>query len=102
MSNKSHTQSILVDVEFGENFDVKEVELTGNITYGNMGIGCYEFWGQKCNDVQMGYEVDGVNWDYDLYTKEENDIIELYVDKHQSKIEDELVTKVQKLQTPDY
>lgn len=46
--------------------------------WGNSGIGSYEFWGFKDYDKGHDY-VDEIQWDTDLYTDIENDLIREYV-----------------------
>jgi hypothetical protein len=58
-----------------------EVEFTGNPAWVDNGIGSYEYWGQKCNDVQWGVDCEDANWDHAKYTDEENKIIDQYLHK---------------------
>lgn len=66
--------------------DMLIVDLEVSGTYGDLGIGSYEYWGFKGRDVRMGWEIEG--WDYDesLYTKEQNKMIEEYIQKNEDYI----------------
>lgn len=77
--------------EQGEpDFDYIDVEFTVDGSYGNLGIGSYEFWGFKGNDVQMGWEIDDVQWDREKYAPHVNLIIDRYVEKNMDSILDEM------------
>lgn len=73
------TRTITLEIEVSEDKHLN-VELTINASYGNLGIGPYEYWGIPGNDVQMGWEIDEWFWDESLYTEEENKIIQKYID----------------------
>jgi hypothetical protein len=90
---------ITLEVEIGE--DYKEVDFEGDPEYGNLGIGPYEFWGFKGNDVLMGWEIDGISWDKSKYTDKENQAIDKFVDKNIRKIEDLLILEAEEIRT-DY
>lgn len=74
-----------------EDYRYIEVEVVIDACYGNLGIGSYEFWGFKGNDVQMGWDIDEVDWDKKNYTPEENKLIDEYVEKHM----DDLLDKIE-------
>ena len=58
-----------------------EVKLSIDIIVEESGIGGYEFWGFKGYDKGEKYlAIDGISWDKSLYSKEENDMIEKFVD----------------------
>lgn len=83
--NRSNTASCKCTMEI-PTLDDKEVEFTGSASFGNHGIGPYECHGYKGNDIQMGYEITGYEWDQSLFTVDENRAIEEWVDKNDSKL----------------
>lgn len=76
---------IVQEVEFlleDDEYYYKDVKFELEGSYGNLGIGSYEYWGMRGNDVQMGWELDDCSWDKSLYTEKENEIIEKYAEKN--------------------
>lgn len=73
----------VVEVEFpldnGE-FDYKDVHFSIKASYGNHGIGSFEYWGSKERDDQWGWEIEDITWDKSLYNGRENKVIEEFVD----------------------
>jgi hypothetical protein len=78
MKSKNYIEYIKEEICFSDN-DCKEVNFEVTLCYCNQGIGSYEYWGQKCNDVQMGFEPADITWDEKLYSDEENKIIDIYL-----------------------
>ena len=70
-----------------QDYDYINVKFTIYASYGNLGIGSYEFWGFKGNDVQMGWDIDEVTWDKALYSPEVNEIIDKYLEDMNSILE---------------
>lgn len=60
---------------FGDEGD-KFVDLNIEATYGNRGIGKYEYWGAVYTDDNWCWEIEYIDWDRSKYTDEENKIIE--------------------------
>jgi len=81
MSTINITKEIEFPLENGE-YDYKDVEFRIEASYGNLGIGYYEYWGMRGNDVQMGWELENYEWDRSLYTEKENQIIEEYAEEN--------------------
>ena len=50
--------------------------------YVDFGIGSYEYWGMRGYDSQMGWEIDEVTWNKSLYSNEDNEYIDGWVDRH--------------------
>ena len=54
---------LVVHMKFNTTIDIEmhtvEVDIDAHVE--DFGIGPYEFWGAKGNDVQLGYELDNVN-----------------------------------------
>jgi len=74
------------------NDELIEVEFEGEIAIENDGIGHYEYWGQKCYDKGHDYPVlYSCTWERSLFTDEQNDEIEKYLDKNIKQIEDEFI-----------
>ena len=67
------TRTFDIPVEIGE--DILMVEVTVDASYGNHGIGSYEYWGFKGSDVQMGWMIEDYTWDESKYTMEQNQAI---------------------------
>ena len=64
-----------------DNFDSFPVlTFVGKFSVGNVGIGSYEYWGQKCNDVQLGAELDEITWNSDDFSDEDNAFIESFLE----------------------
>lgn len=56
------------------------------------GIGSYEFWGSREYDSGSGeLFVADLNWEKHKYSKEENEIIEKYVDENSEEIENKII-----------
>lgn len=70
---------IYLEIDTGEEKQLN-VGLDVYASYGNLGIGSYEYWGAPGNDVQMGWEIEG--WEYDKmhYTKQQIELIDKYID----------------------
>lgn len=73
-----------------QDYDYINVTFTVYATYGNLGIGGYEYWGTKGYDIQMGWEIDEVKWNKDLYSPEVNEIIDNYLDNNIDSILDKI------------
>lgn len=73
-----------------EDYRYIEVDIVIDAYYGNLGIGSYEFWGFKGNDVQMGWEIDDVQWDREKYAPHVNLVIDRYVENNIDSILDEM------------
>ena len=68
------TITVEIPVEFTEDeYELVSVEVEAS--YGNHGIGTYDYGGYVQNDVQIGWLVEGFYWDETKYTKEQNEII---------------------------
>lgn len=52
------------------------VELDVFASYGNRGIGKYEYWGAVYNDDDWRWEIEDLDWDRTKYTPEQNELIE--------------------------
>lgn len=88
------TATMTIEIELSED-KYLDVELIVNGSYGNHGIGSYEYWGFKGNDVQMGWEIDDWSWDESLYTAEENKFIAEYLLKKDDMIYNDFVKLVE-------
>jgi len=88
------TATMTIEIDFSED-KYLDVKLTVNGSYGNHGIGSYEYWGFKGNDVQMGWEIDDWSWDESLYTAEENKFIAEYLLKKDDMIYNDFVKLVE-------
>lgn len=77
-----------IEIEFEE--DCVYVDLTIDASYGNQGIGSYEYWGAPGNDVQMGWEIDDIMWNEKIYSDKMNHLISEWIseDKNISLIYD--------------
>lgn len=75
------TRTIKLEIEIGED-KYLFVDVVINASYGNLGIGSYEYWGIRGNDVQMGWEIEDWSWNESLYTEKENKVIEKYMNDH--------------------
>lgn len=84
------TRTMTLEVELSED-KYLDVKLTVNGSYGNHGIGSYEYWGIPGNDVQMGWEIDDWEWDQSLYTAEENKAIQKYTEDNDDVIYNDFV-----------
>lgn len=72
--------------------DFIEVEFEGSPTVENDGIGPYEYWGYKCFDKGEDYQVlEELDYDKSLYSKEQNDIIERYIDDNFKSISESII-----------
>lgn len=71
-------------------YDYIDVEFNVDASYGNLGIGSYEFWGFRGDDVQMGWDIDDVKWDKDKYSPHMNIIIDKYLEEHMDDILDKM------------
>jgi hypothetical protein len=73
-----HTTTKTIEIEIED--DVIEVDLTGELSLENDGIGSYEYWGSKCYDAGTNYfELENLKWDMSLYTDDENKSISNYI-----------------------
>jgi len=63
-------------------------------SYGNLGIGSYEYWGFRGNDVRMGWEIDEMSYDEAEYTPEQRLIINKYLENHIDSLEDEFIKRM--------
>ena len=69
------------------------VELEGDIQIQNDGIGSYEFWGMKGYDAGVDYKIcETITWDRTLYSDEQNNAINNYVQSNWDYIESEIVS----------
>lgn len=76
------------------NSEEKEIEFFCDYEILNDGIGSYEFWGSREYDAGTNYlELQSVNWNKDLYSSRENDIIEDWVANRWESIEKEVEQK---------
>lgn len=76
-------------------YDYWTVEFSGKPYSENDSIGSYEYWGSKEYDEQPDYiAIDDIGWDKSLYTKEQNAIIDNYLNENLSEVEDALIKKV--------
>lgn len=88
------TATMTIEIELSED-KYLDVSLTANLSYGNQGIGPYEYWGIRGNDVQMGWEMDDYSWDETLYTAEENRAIAEHLIKYDDVIYNDFVKLVE-------
>ncbi len=88
------TATMTIEIELSED-KYLDVKLTANLSYGNHGIGSYEYWGIRGNDVQIGWEMDDYSWDETLYTAEENRFIAEYLLKNDDMIYNDFVKLVE-------
>lgn len=104
MEPKTYNPTITEEIEFEINneIDYKDVELTGEVSYGNTGIGGYEYCGSKETDIRMAFEVDYIYWDISIYSQVENKIIDEHIDKHTCRIEDKLIDQIRGNLEPEY
>lgn len=73
-----------------QDYDCVSVKFVVDASYGNLGIGSYEFWGMRGYDEQMGWDIDDVKWDETLYSPEVNAIIDKYLGEHMDSILDKM------------
>jgi len=79
------TETYTTEIELWEESDILEVEFTGELTLENDGIGSYEYWGAKCYDAGTDYfELHSLDWDKTLYTEEQNQHIQSYIDDEEN------------------
>jgi len=71
--------------------NVGEVEIWADLKMVDNGIGHYEFHGSKGFDSRIEPEVQQVFWNRKLYSKDQNDIIDNYLDDNQESIDEELI-----------
>lgn len=57
------------------------VDLVIEASYGDHGIGSYEYWGIPGRDVQMGWEIDDITWNDKIYSERMNQLITEYINK---------------------
>lgn len=88
------TATMTLEIEMSED-KYLNVELDVTASYGNLGIGPYEYWGIRGNDVQMGWEIDDWSWNRSLYTEEENKAIEKYTEDNDDMIFNDFVKIVE-------
>lgn len=81
------------EIEINEE-DILVVNFYLEGSYGNLGIGPYEYWGAKGNDVQMGWEIDEMSYDEAEYTPEQRFIINKYLENHIDSLEDEFIKRM--------
>lgn len=73
-----------------------EVELDCRLIVENDGIGSYEFWGQKGNDVGFDYlVVEDIVWDKTKFTEEQNIAIEKFIDGN-DKLDELIISEYEK------
>lgn len=85
--------TIAREIEINED-EVLRVYFLVSATYGNHGIGDYEYWGFRGRDVQIGWEVDDVSWDKSLFTDEQNALIEKFYDTELDSIIKDFMTEI--------
>jgi hypothetical protein len=68
-----------IGVEFPE---IEEVSFWADIKIVDNGIGRYEYWGSIGFDSRLEPETQEIFWDKTLYSDEQNEIINRYVDNH--------------------
>lgn len=85
-----------------ENGDIIEFTLEGTVTYGDFGIGSYEYWGSKETDTQMGFEVDGYDLKEGSYDPQFKGVIIKWVEANQDKIREKLELKAEEQGEQDY
>lgn len=71
------------------------VEFEVEASYGNRGIGSYEFWGMKGSDDDYCWEIDFIGWDAEKFTAEQNKAIEDYTIENEEKILNEYIKIVE-------
>lgn len=80
-----------IEVQVGE--DILIVDLSYDVVKENDGIGSYEYWGYTYYDRGNDYFiVENMKWDKTLYTDQENEIIERYVEKYAEEIETKILS----------
>jgi hypothetical protein len=79
--------TVTEEFEIPFNDDYIYVDITIEASYGNLGIGSYEFWGIRGSDNRYGYEVDDISWDKTLFTEEQNDVIDEWIGNNTEKID---------------
>ena len=82
--------TVTVEVELTED-KYLDVDFTGDISYDDVGIGSYEYWGIKGVDTQMAWVIDDLYWDKTLYSQEENTEIERWYHENISYLEDKII-----------
>ena len=56
------------------------------------GIGSYEYWGFREHDSGSGkLYVTDIDWDFKMYTDDENEIISKYIDDNWDELNDKIV-----------
>lgn len=74
------------------NDELIEVEFEGELATDNDGIGEYEYWGRKEYDKGHDYPVlYSCIWERSLFTDEQNDEIEKYLDRNIEQIEQDFI-----------
>lgn len=68
------TRHFEIAVELSED-EILFVPLIVEYTYGNHGIGKYEYWGHTEYDYNFGYAIDEILWEESKYSKEQNEAI---------------------------
>lgn len=76
--------------EKGEEHELPVI-FEGNPHWKDFGIGSYEFWGSVENDKRMALICEYIDWDNKLYTKEENEQIDKWLDSNFEKVEEALI-----------
>jgi DNA mismatch repair ATPase MutS len=100
------TETYTAEIELED--DILDVEFTGELTLENDGIGSYEYWGAKCYDEGTDYfELQSLEWDKTLYTEEQNQHIQSYIDAEENwrmideKMNESLFEKMEEGPDPD-
>lgn len=69
------SMTFMIAVEMPGTEDCMEVHVEVHASYGDHGIGSYEYWGFRGRHTDIGWEIETWDWDKSLYTKEQNDAI---------------------------
>lgn len=67
--------TFMIAVEFPDSDDLTEVDVEVSASYGDNGIGPYEYWGFIGRHTDVGWEIEEWNWDKSKYTQEQNEAI---------------------------
>lgn len=91
-NNRKKISSISVEVDM-ETDNGSVFTISGELSYGNVGIGSYEFWGQQGNDVSYDFQVENFKIVPDSYNEEDIEDINQWIDNNEHKIELLLIDK---------
>ena len=86
--------SVEVEFKFGEDYDYKDVEFSGEPTNMETGEDGGEYWGFKyASTIQIVRACENIEWDRSLYNDGENAIIEAYLDNNYESIQSLILEK---------